>query len=285
MRFFENTRKPQGFGGKLMTKMMNSGHAKLSQWGFSNISTKSDAEVLDVGCGGGANIAVWLDRCRNGHVTGMDYSEVSVAKSQKLNALAIKQGKCNVVQGDVSAIPFSDATFDYVSAFETVYFWPGLVKCFSEVNRVLKSEGIFLILSLIHIQMCIRDSSIVDIPEDMQEDAELYHTELIEKICELDDDLMMEYLEGDEPSVDRLKAVLRKATCECTAVPVCCGSAYRNKGVQKLLDAIVEYMPAPTDIPAIKGVDLDGNEVERHSSDDEPFSALAFKIMTDPRCV
>ena len=126
------------------------------------------------------------------------------------------------------------------------------------------------------------DISITDIPEDMQEDAELYHTELIEKICELDDDLMMEYLEGDEPSVDRLKAVLRKATCECTAVPVCCGSAYRNKGVQKLLDAILEYMPAPTDIPAIKGVDLDGNEVERHSSDDEPFSALAFKIMTDP---
>ena len=85
MKFFENTRKPQGFGGKLMTKMMNSGHAKLSQWGFSNISAKSDAEVLDVGCGGGANIAVWLDRCRNGHVTGMDYSEVSVAESQKLN--------------------------------------------------------------------------------------------------------------------------------------------------------------------------------------------------------
>ena len=128
MKFFENTRKPQGFGGKLMTKMMNSGHAKLSQWGFSNISTKSDAEVLDVGCGGGANIAVWLDRCKNGHVTGLDYSEVSVAESQKLNAIAIKQGKCNVVQGDVSAIPFSDATFDYVSAFETVYFWPGLVK-------------------------------------------------------------------------------------------------------------------------------------------------------------
>ena len=126
------------------------------------------------------------------------------------------------------------------------------------------------------------DISITDIPEDMKEDAELYHTELIEKICELDDDLMMEYLEGEEPSVDRLKAVLRKATCECTAVPVCCGSAYRNKGVQKLLDAILEYMPAPTDIPAIKGVDLDGNEVERHSSDDEPFSALAFKIMTDP---
>ena len=126
------------------------------------------------------------------------------------------------------------------------------------------------------------DISIVEIPEDMKEEAELYHTELIEKICELDDDLMMLYLEGEEPSVDDLKAALRKGTCECKAVPVCCGTAYRNKGVQKLLDAIIEFMPAPTDIPAIKGVDEDGNEVERHSSDDEPFSALAFKIMTDP---
>ena len=126
------------------------------------------------------------------------------------------------------------------------------------------------------------DISIVDIPEDMVDDAELYHTELVEKICELDDDLMMAYLEGEEPSNDQLKAVLRKATCECTAVPVCCGTAYRNKGVQKLLDAIIEYMPSPLDIPPIKGVDLDGNDVVRHSSDEEPFSALAFKIMTDP---
>ncbi len=126
------------------------------------------------------------------------------------------------------------------------------------------------------------DISIVDIPEDMQDDAELYRSDLVEKICELDDDLMMAYLEGEEPSVDELKAALRKATCECLAVPVCCGTAYRNKGVQKLLDAIVEFMPSPLDIPAIKGVDEDGNEIERHSTDDEPFSALAFKIMTDP---
>ena len=117
---------------------------------------------------------------------------------------------------------------------------------------------------------------------DMQDDAELYRSELIEKICELDDDLMMMYLEGEEPSVEELKAVLRKATSECAAIPVCCGSAYRNKGVQKLLDAVLEYMPSPTDIPSIKGTDLDGNEVERHSSDEEPFSALAFKIMADP---
>ena len=126
------------------------------------------------------------------------------------------------------------------------------------------------------------DISIIDIPEDMKDDAELYRTELVEKICELDDDLMMQYLEGEEPAVEELKKVLRKATCECTAVPVCCGTAYRNKGVQKLLDAIVEFMPSPLDIPAIKGVDMDGNEIVRHSSDEEPFSALAFKIMTDP---
>ena len=126
------------------------------------------------------------------------------------------------------------------------------------------------------------DISIVDIPEDMADEAALYRDELVEKICELDDDLTMQYLEGEIPSVDQLKAALRKGTCECAAIPVCCGTAYRNKGVQKLLDAIIEYMPSPLDIPAIKGVDLEGNEVERHSSDDEPFSALAFKIMADP---
>ena len=126
------------------------------------------------------------------------------------------------------------------------------------------------------------DITVTDDLGDMKDDAELYRSELVEKICELDDDLMMMYLEGEEPSVEEMKKVLRKATCECTAVPVCCGSAYRNKGVQKLIDAIIEYMPAPTDIPPIKGVDLDGNEVVRHSSDEEPFSALAFKIMADP---
>ena len=126
------------------------------------------------------------------------------------------------------------------------------------------------------------DITITDIPADMVDQANEYHDELIEKVCELDDDLTMMYLEGEVPSVEEMKKALRKGTCECTAIPVCCGSAYRNKGVQKLLDAILEYMPAPTDIPSIKGVDMDGNEIERHSSDDEPFSALAFKIMADP---
>ena len=116
----------------------------------------------------------------------------------------------------------------------------------------------------------------------MKEDAELYRTELVEKICELDDDLMMEYLEGEEPSTEALKAALRKGTCNCDAVPVCCGTAYRNKGVQKLLDAVIEFMPSPLDVPAIQGIDEDGNDVVRESSDEEPFSALVFKIMTDP---
>ena len=126
------------------------------------------------------------------------------------------------------------------------------------------------------------DITIEDIPEDMKEKAEQYHEELIEKICELDDDLATEYLEGNVPDNATLKAALRKGTCECTAIPVCCGTAYRNRGVQKLLDAVIEYMPSPLDIPSIEGVDEDGNDTVRHSSDEEPFAALAFKIMTDP---
>jgi translation elongation factor G len=105
---------------------------------------------------------------------------------------------------------------------------------------------------------------------------------MVEQICELDDELTEKFLDGQEVSVEDLKKALRKGTCECTAVPVCCGTAYRNKGVQKLLDAVVEFLPSPLDIPPIDGVDLDGKEVVRHSSDEEPFSALAFKIMADP---
>ncbi len=126
------------------------------------------------------------------------------------------------------------------------------------------------------------ECEIVPIPEDLQDEAQMYHDQMVEQICSLDDDLMEQYLEGEEPSTDALKAVLRKATCTCQAVPVCCGSAYKNKGVQKCLDAVIQFMPSPLDIPAIKGTDLDGNEVERHSSDSEPFSALAFKIISDP---
>ena len=126
------------------------------------------------------------------------------------------------------------------------------------------------------------DISIVDIPDDMKEEAEAAHSELIEKICEFDDDLMMEYLDGNEPSIDDLKRVLRQATITNKGVPVLCGSAHQNKGIQKLLDAVIEFMPAPTDVADVEGTDLEGNEIVRHSSDEEPFSALAFKIMTDP---
>ena len=126
------------------------------------------------------------------------------------------------------------------------------------------------------------DISVTDIPEDMKDEAEIAHTEMVEKICEFDDDLMMKYLDGEEPSIDELKAALRKGTISNEGVPVLCGSAHQNKGIQKLLDAVVDYMPAPTDVPDIKGTDLEGNEVERRSADDEPFSALVFKIVSDP---
>ncbi|MDO4488954.1 MAG: elongation factor G [Eubacteriales bacterium] len=126
------------------------------------------------------------------------------------------------------------------------------------------------------------DVSVIDIPDDMKEEAELYREELVEKICELDDELMEKYLMEEVPTEEELKKALRKGCCECTAVPVCCGSAYRNKGVQKLLDAVIDFMPSPLDIPSIEGTDLEGNPAVRHSSDEEPFSALAFKIMTDP---
>ena len=128
-----------------MVKMMNSGHSKLAKWGFAKIYAKSNAKVLDIGCGGGANIANWLGKCTSGHVSGIDYSKVSVEESKKLNAIAIKQGKCDIVYGDVSSMPFDDEAFDCVSAFETVYFWEDLEKCFAEVRRVMKSGGTFLI--------------------------------------------------------------------------------------------------------------------------------------------
>ena len=122
-----------------------------------------------------------------------------------------------------------------------------------------------------------------EIPEDMKELAQKYHDSLVEDVCGMDDELMEKYFEGEEITVEELKRVIRKATLENEMVPITCGTSYRNKGVQPLLDAIIDYMPAPTDVEAIKGVNPDTDEEEvRHSSDDEPFSALAFKIATDP---
>ena len=114
------------------------------------------------------------------------------------------------------------------------------------------------------------------------EDAEMYRDQLIEAVSNLDEELMMKYLEGEEISIEELKAAIRLATINVELFPVLCGSAFKNKGVQLMLDAVIDYLPAPTDIPAIKGTLEDGTEVERHASDDEPFAALAFKVMTDP---
>ncbi len=124
------------------------------------------------------------------------------------------------------------------------------------------------------------DITETDIPEDMQELAEEYHNAMVESICETDDELMMLYLEGEEISLDQLKATLRKGVCDVQIIPVLCGTAYRNKGVQKLLDAVIEYMPSPLDIPPIEGTLPESEETDvRHASDEEPFSALAFKII------
>ena len=145
MSFFQNTCKPDGLGGKLMVKIMNSGHSPLAQWGFSKLAVEDGLEILDAGCGGGANVAVWLEKCPHSHVTGLDYSEVSVAETRRVNEAAVKAKRCDVVQGNVAQMPFPDGRFDCVSAFETIYFWPGLEKCFAEVNRVMKPGGTFLI--------------------------------------------------------------------------------------------------------------------------------------------
>jgi len=127
-----------------------------------------------------------------------------------------------------------------------------------------------------------KDIEITDVPADMLEKAKEYREKLVEAAVEFDDELMMKYLEGEEISIPEIKKAIRKGVCDVKIVPVCCGTAFKNKGIQLLLDAVVDYMPSPIDVPAIKGELADGTIVERHSSDDEPFAALAFKIMTDP---
>ena len=145
MSFFENTRKPIGLGGKIMVTMMNIGHRALADWGLRFLRLPKDAKILDCGCGGGANIKKMLKKCPQGIVKGVDYSEVSVKKAQEVNQKAIAEYRCVVWNGSVTRIIFASGWFDYVTAFETVYFWPDLVQSFREVNRVLKPGGTFLI--------------------------------------------------------------------------------------------------------------------------------------------
>ena len=145
MSFFENTRRPTGFGGRVMVAMMNFGHRALADWGLRFLNISPDAAVLDCGCGGGANLRKLLKRCPAGSVAGIDYSDVSVEKSRTLNRKAIQNGRCEVLRASVTELPFDEARFDLVTAFETVYFWPDLLQSFREAYRVLKPGGALFI--------------------------------------------------------------------------------------------------------------------------------------------
>ena len=145
MSFFENTRKPEGLAGKIMVFSMNVGHRALAQWGMRFLPETMNAAVLDCGCGGGANIRTLLKKYPDGSVKGVDYSPVSVEQSAKLNRAAVKEGRCEVLQASVTALPFENEQFDLVTAFETAYFWPDLLQSFLEVRRVLRPGGMVLI--------------------------------------------------------------------------------------------------------------------------------------------
>ena len=147
-KIFSNTRKPEGFCGRMMVNGMNGGgHARLAEWGLSHLTLTADANVLDVGCGGGANVARLHKRCSKGTVTGIDYSPVSVKKSTEVNAAAIASGRCRMLEGSAAALPFEEGVFDLVTAFETVYFWPDIEECFRGVRRTLKKGGRFAIVN------------------------------------------------------------------------------------------------------------------------------------------
>lgn len=147
-KFFSNARKPEGFLGKIMVNGMNGGgHAAMANWALAMVTIARDNRILDIGCGGGANIARLLQRTLQGTVTGIDFSPVSVQKSTKVNAKAIREGRCRVLEGNVANLPFAEDSFDVVTAFETIYFWPDIEHCFNEVKRVLKPGGQFVIVN------------------------------------------------------------------------------------------------------------------------------------------
>ena len=144
-RFFNQTRKPEGGLGKLMLRGMNSGHAGLADWGMSYLPAQSVSQAVDLGCGAGRNAGELLKRYPAAHMSAIDYSTLSAEAARAYNREMIDAGRCTVEQGDVSELPFPDAQFDLATAFETVYFWPGLEHCFAEVFRVLKPGGLCLI--------------------------------------------------------------------------------------------------------------------------------------------
>ena len=147
-KLFSNARKPEGFLGRMMVNGMNGGsHARMAQWGLSFVTPAENASVLDIGCGGGANVARLLKMAPKGRVQGIDYSPVSVKKSKSVNAAAIAAGRCQIQEGSAAALPYADGEFDLVTAFETVYFWPDIEECFRGVRRTLKEDGLFLIVN------------------------------------------------------------------------------------------------------------------------------------------
>ena len=145
--YINQTRKLEGFLGKMMIKGMNSGHAKMADWGMRYLKVTDPKEILDIGCGGGRNAAELLKRYPDSKVTAIDYSPLSVEQATAYNKEAISAGRCIVQQGDVSSLPLDDGIYDLATAFETIYFWQGLEKCFSEVFRVLKPSGCFMIVN------------------------------------------------------------------------------------------------------------------------------------------
>ena len=143
--YVSQTRKPEGFLGKMMLNGMNSGHAKMADWGLSHLKSIAPDRIVDLGCGGGRNAGELLKRYPTSKVTAVDYSELSVEKAAEYNKAAIEAGRCTVEQGDVSNLMLEEGAYDLATAFETIYFWPGLEKCFSEVAKVLKPGGCFMI--------------------------------------------------------------------------------------------------------------------------------------------
>ena len=144
-KFFNQTRKPEGSLGKLMLSGMNSGHAKLADWGFEHLPKIAPKQAADLGCGAGRNAGELLKKYPQAIVTAMDYSSLSVQKAKEYNQSMIDSGRCRVIQGDVSELPLESDSFELVTAFETIYFWPGLEKCFFRVAEILKTGGYFMI--------------------------------------------------------------------------------------------------------------------------------------------
>lgn len=179
MSFFQNTCKPEGIGGKIMVHMMNTGHSSMAEWGFTHLEIAEENICLDIGCGGGANVKRLLEKAPYGKVTGIDYSEISVKKSQKINKEETASGRCEILQGNVMELPFGNEAFDVITAFETIYFWPDIHDAFGQVYRVLKNTGTFMICNELN-----GENSKEEKWTDTIQGMKIYHSGQIEKALE-----------------------------------------------------------------------------------------------------